>query len=767
MKKLLAVVLTIILIVTGVTPSFAMKSNVKVERAVPTEGLDNDMSKKAKVSKDEAINIAKTKLEDIFDYDINEKEFDMRVEFREDYGSPGEYVWSISWDHYYDERSININARIEGDTGELRSLRKREYNHNEDRPTIAKITREEAKEIANTFIKRVNPKEYKEVQLMDDEYPNYIYGGYGGTNYYFTYNRLINNIKFDSNNIGIQVDGINEEVISYEYRWDKNIDVPSVKGVIDKEKAQKIMADNIDMSLSYISHRNKHDYDSKVKGVKLVYNPDFSKGYLLDAKKEEMINPMERNMSEEKVKDISKERKEEIASKAKKSEKLSKEISQDKATNLIKNYIKEIYGEGYNIRNTRYTEDEDYYESNGEKAWSARFEKEENTMMGSGEGGDITINAMTGELISANKYFYNDNWEKEFEPAITWEKAYDKAIDVVEEYFPSKINDIDTELKYIERTRFVNGKELPPREFYFDFGRVVNGINHRDNSIGVSIDTETGNITDIRYRWDENVEFPGKDGIISEEDAEDIYFEEYEPELVYNKINKNGDYKNPEWETKLVYRLRPIKYRVGNIDAVTGKMLDYSGEEIEKVDNNFKDKIKGHPDEKKLSILATQGIINSEKIELDKEVTLEEAIKMLVDAKGYRPYLAREAEELKFSNVSKDDDNYKYLQLAIRYGILDNEEVDFKADDKITREELSKMMVKLLEYDKLAELKDIFRLPIKDDENVSEDKIGYVAISLGLGIMKEDNGEFRPKDNVKMVEMAVIVYEALANLENN
>lgn len=762
-KRVLGLALTIVLILGAIT-AFGTPTNVVVERAVP-ESVSKDADKaveEAKISKEEAIKTAKEKAKELFDFEIDDKDFSRRIQFREDYSLMKDYMWDINWSMNNNDKSLHINVWINGDTGKLRRIFKREYFHNQSPPSIANITEDEAKKIVENFIKKINPEEYKKIQLIENQnYPTM----YRDTNYRFRYNRVENDIAYDGNYINVEVDGIKGEIIAYEYLWDEKIDFPSASGIIDDSKAEKLIKENIDMNLTYIPYSDTSPYTEKAKGVKLVYNPRYLNGYLLDAKKGEIINTANNLDYEEKTKDLDEKRKNEILKKAvsSKSTDLEAEMDQQKATQLIKDYIEEIYGEGYEIENLSYVEDENYYESNGSKAWSARFQKQDSGIR-QDAGGNISIDALSGNLISVYMYLYSDAYQEEFEPAITWEEGYDKAIDTIEKYFPDKIDDIETEVKYVKSTHYVNGKKVQEREFHYGFGRLVKGIPYRNNHINISMDIKTGELRSIRYRWDEDVEFPEAKGTIGADKAEEIYFNFSKPELLYSRINKNNDHSNPDFETKLVYRLTPTQYMTGNIDAFTGKFLDHSGNEVGEAGDAFKERIQGHKDEKKLSILASQGIIDPKEFELEKKITLEKAIEMLVNAKGYNTYLAREVKELKFSNVGKEDSNYKYLQLAIRYGILDNENIEFKGQDKVTREELAQMITKLLGYDRIGKKKDIFRLSFADAHNVDEEKVGYVAISEGLEIIEVKDNKFRPKDSATMGETAVAIYNALTDI---
>lgn len=768
-RKSFVMFTSLVIILGSVFPAFAVGStSVVVEEAVPVidVGLERDdiqaKEKEAKISKNKAIEIAKETLKSYFEYEIDEKKFDARIEFRDDYAIKSRYIWSIDWYMHNEQNSINIDVWIDADTGIVKRIGKKEQNDSEDSPTIAQITEEEAKTLADNFIERVNPKKYKEVKLEDDKHLKYW--RYNSTDYNFTYTRQVNDVNFDGNYIAIEVDGIKGEVTSYSCRWDDIQEIPSVEDIIDKAKAQEVIQKNIDMRLSYIPYRNRYDYyEEKIKDVKLVYSPKFEKGYMVDANTGNMIDNRGKDIEEEKIKNITDERKTEIFDKAKVIEKFDKEISQERANEVIEKYVKEIYGEGYVIEQLRYVENDDYWQTSGKKSWSARFSKK-NEFNGYEDSGDIAIDALTEQLISAYRFDdFEENLEEDYKAVISWEDGYDKAIEVIEKYFPDKIKSIETEAKYRTHNRYYNGKEMPEVEYYYNFTRKVNDIYYDEDRIIIVIDTKEGKIKEIRCNWNDEAKFPKAQGTISKEDAKAIFFEKHKPDLVYTKINKSNNYQNPDWEIKLVYRLS-YGYIGGNIDAFTGKFLDYGGEEITEADKEFKEKIQGHEFEKELSILASQGIIDLKEFDLDKEMTRIEAIKMLVDAKGYRPHMVRKAEDLKFSNIAQEDLDYKYLQMATIYGILENKEGKFKGDEKITREELAEMMVKLLGYAELAKINDIFKVPYSDASSISEDRVGYVAICKGLDIMKDTNGEFKPKYNVTMVDMAVAIYNTLGNL---
>jgi len=216
------------------------------------------------------------------------------------------------------------------------------------------------------------------------------------------------------------------------------------------------------------------------------------------------------------------------------------------------------------------------------------------------------------------------------------------------------------------------------------------------------------------------------------------------------------------------YRLqnRFANYLATYIDAFTGSLVNYDGSEISEQANSFKDKIKGHWAEKQLSILAYQKIIDANTFEPDKELTLADLVKMVVRARGFYTYRINEGDALKFTNVTKDSDIYPYLQLAVKYGLLENVPEEFDGNQTVTREKMAEILIKFLGYDTLAQSRDIFTLPFEDAGEISPDKYGYVAIGKGLNIFAGSNGKFRPKDNTTMVEAAVTIYNALGKIKS-
>jgi hypothetical protein len=269
--------------------------------------------------------------------------------------------------------------------------------------------------------------------------------------------------------------------------------------------------------------------------------------------------------------------------------------------------------------------------------------------------------------------------------------------------------------------------------------------------------------------WNDYAVFPKLANRISEDKAQTIFFEDYRPNLVYSLYNSSTDPQKPAEEVKLAYRLNQgsdyLYMPYSNVDALTGEKVDYLGGVISDKGNSYKEKIKGHWAEKEINILANQGIIDMSQFDVDREVTLMEAIKIMVNAKGYETYRLRGGDTLKFGDYKPEDSEYKYLQLAVYYGILENKPMDFDGEKKILREEMADMMVRLLRYENVASIKGIFTLSYNDKGEINPEHLGALALCTGLEIISGQDGKIRPKENATMAELALAVYKAMENIQ--
>ncbi|MCG8484019.1 MAG: S-layer homology domain-containing protein [Clostridia bacterium] len=679
------------------------------------EGIEATAVSEPEISQEKAIELSKNTVKTGWGYKIDDKKHDPTVKFYEAYYSFENGEWLVSWTIQDDEMELYIDVVIDASTGMTNKARFEKYEtsdmYSDVDQEIEILANEEAKEIAENFIKKIDPSKYNEVEQTSSAFDiNYNYT----IDYEYYFDRKVNGARVNQNFIFISVDGSTKEVTEYFCKWDDTIDFPSSTNIISKDEAKKLITDNMQFSLEYLKDYYWNDV------YKPIYSLNIKNASAIDAKEGQLIDHFGDTLDITKSKNITDEQKNEIYSNKKAVVSHGKEINQDKAAEIIKKYVEDIYGEGYNVDAPSYFELRDNI-----NVWSAYFNKQNESGDAIIQGG-IEIDALTERLIYAATYLYNkpENIIEE-KTAASWEAGYDKAIEIISKYYPDKIKDIETEIVYGVHPYDYDGDQK--LEYQYIFPLKINGFVYKENYIAVILDANDYSINEIELYW-EDIELPQNENILNKAEAEKIYFEEYEPDLVYVKLNRSKDINNPQWETRLIYTLPFEYYMKGCIDAVTGELLDKYGTKIEK-DNNY---------------------------DLEAEVTRIQAIKILLDETNYS-YYGYYGEPPKFTDINYEDENYEYIEMAVGSGLIENSATEFKGEEKITREELAELIVKVLDYDDLAKKNDMYKVSFSDSYKISKDKIGAVAICSELGILEAKNNKFRPKEVVKNIELAVAI----------
>ena len=766
-KKLFSILLAAAITLNGTTSVFANDMTKTQKIAGPilqpiTQVNDGSIvnaedEKNVKISKEKAKEIAKSTIKAYFNIVIDESKFTQRSNLNtSNYNGMQNSSWSISWEMYNMEKNINISVNLNAETGEVIQASNYDHKVNEEN-AVPTITAKDAEKISDEFIKRIEPKKFNE--SIKRNYNNLGY--YGSSNYNFNYINKVNGIDFEGNSINIDVDGVKGTVVSYYKNWNEDLKFPEVKDIIDSKTAAEAFKKEAKMNLKYVAFTQNYNYYDNKKAVKLLYATEFINGYFLDAKDGKMLNLNNPSIGAV-VKDLNEKEKEVFYNKEIIVAPRTEAVEEVEAKKIINSFINKLYGEGYVIKDLGYQEYTEGYGTTGNKMWNAYFSKGESGKYN--ESGNISINALTGELLNCNKYSNEDNnMSEKFEAKLTWEEAYTKALDVVAKYYPGKVKQIKTEQYHYNNITY---DKMEERNYYFNFARLENGIEYNENSISVGISAVTADINNLNANWEKDIKFPEIKNVISTEDASEILFNMYKPSLAYTQINKSSNPEKPELEMKLAYKLSDSNglYNYTNIDALTGKVVSYNGENIDQNIELFKEQIKDSKAEKELSILAARGLIETIDFKLDKKVTQMDLIKMLVNARGYRPYMIEKTAELKFSNITKADANYKYLQMAISYGIMENSEGEFIGEQLVTREDLAKTLVKFTNYSKLAEHSEIFKVNYQDASKISKGSMGYIAIAEAFGFIQIENNVVNPNDNSTVEQLAIGVYNALNNV---
>lgn len=192
--------------------------------------------------------------------------------------------WRLSWtqENGKDKSRSYLNASVNAETSELVSFYLSGEEFNSDEKTPPKYTKEQAKEIAEKFIKdqqaeKFASTEYREKKGINDYIEKYP------SNYFFSYINKQNGALCPFNSFNAAVNPQTGAILSYSMEW-VNTALPSTEGAMTLEDAYKALYGNLDFSIQYI---RKYDYTkdgNPVPEIKLAYVLENFSG-MIDSKK--------------------------------------------------------------------------------------------------------------------------------------------------------------------------------------------------------------------------------------------------------------------------------------------------------------------------------------------------------------------------------------------------------------------------------------------------------------------------------------------------
>lgn len=319
---------------------------------------------------------------------------------------------------------------------------------------------------------------------------------------------------------------------------------------------------------------------------------------------------------------------------------------------------------------------------------------------------NIISNGITGELLSYSCYFADSKHSAEYS-----ENRYKAAETAMEGFINGN---------FADKVKLCAAPEFKENGASVTYKRLVNGVIYDNNRINASYDMENGVISYFDYEWDDDVsDFEKPEKAMSYDAARNKLEEYYPVHLVYVK---SGD--------SFVLCCASDGAQA-KINAVTGEDMNKSRDFAV---YEYSD-IKGHWAEEIIKAVAQYGAgLPGSEFMPDAKITQGELLKMLDGCRGY---------EL----IGGDD------------SIIDNEERS--PDSYVLREDAFVYLIRLMGYEKIASLNDIFQPGFIDGTDVSPNKAGALAILRGFGIVRGDDVSVRPKDWLTRAEAAALVYNYL------
>lgn len=174
------------------------------------------------------------------------------------------YVWNISFKNAYGE--------VDAESGEVLSL----HCYNYDNTLNENISKADAKNMAEDFLKKTAPNKFTQTKYEDVENKiSKIEVAEDGNIYYFNFIRQVNGVEFSSNCLHVEVDKIKGKIVGYDRYWYDNITFPDVSQAMNKEAAFYKIKELASFDLQY-SMVDKNE-------VRLVYNfKKLDENYIID-----------------------------------------------------------------------------------------------------------------------------------------------------------------------------------------------------------------------------------------------------------------------------------------------------------------------------------------------------------------------------------------------------------------------------------------------------------------------------------------------------
>jgi len=691
-------------------------------------------STETKVTKSMLIKQVQTLFGDRFNF-VTENDFDMG---QGHYYSDDKTVrYDLSFHKKVNGKDVYGGFTFKGDNLELENFFYQPANV-ADAIYPAKYSKADAKKVAEDFLKKMpNTANYKLREDLGND--NFDFGRpiTEPISYSFAYSPTHNGVPFSDESMYIEVLA-NGEVVNM-YRNTESTSKATFDSLEQKKNEADVLAqirENLSVELRYFIDYN---YQSEEAIAKLVYMPSSFMGVNALNGQWQTTNGFTSQVPKTKgVEKLS----------AQPLEPRKKNMTLAEVEELAKSLLK-VDSDKVKLRIEAIDEREN---ENGETIYSVNYMYDYGNH---GSGSSIEVNKATGEIINfwnmGNEFFETND---KVEP-ISKDAALAKAIGYLKEFAPSHLHNYS---KPLEDPMY----DKDSKQYNFSFPRIVNGIAVMGDEISVTISAD-GKLGALHVNNQKIDNWPSINKAISADKAKTMFSDGLKLNLQYSK--QDGEDNN---HYNLVYSPVYNGILFNNIDATTGEWLL-------KADDSKEKPAISHPTAgEELTYLLRQNVLDVKdpaNFNAEAAVAKGEALKILVKSLSYGyfeygPY-GRDNDKQSFSNIDKNHPLYETVEQAVRMGILQPAD-QFEVDATLTRQELAKWLVRVLDLEKAAKHSDIYKLNFTDADTIDSAHAGYVALVSAMGLMDAQQNKFNATEKVTYADLAVsTVRLAKAVNENN
>ncbi|MCB8817074.1 YcdB/YcdC domain-containing protein [Desulfosporosinus shakirovi] len=694
---------------------------------------------KSQINLEKAIQIVKTNFEVPSDY----------TDFSSSYNTYDDrQVWALRWSGTA-ERAGEFAAEVNAVNGDIVSMNYWNNDESGNSSMIPAISKEDAQDCGYKLLNRLLGQRAGELKLVPND-QEILPLGYGPLNYSNQYQRLVNGVPFLGNGANVQVSSADGQITSYNLTWNE-VTAPAVEGVINMEQAQQAFVKAPYFKLQYwVSSPYRILAAGEKQDAKLVYQLTGQNGGAIDAftglplelKPGEWLSADTSGMGGMGAKAGSAPRDSNgqvlTPQERQEVERAGNLLKQEEAIEAVKRWIE--IPETLTLRSANLSKE---WRNADQRIWSFDWHDTDSGEKKAGTPQYISarVNAKTGELFGFGlSNFQTGNTDVKLDRAAA-QKLAEEFLNRIQ---PERFKEVALDQE--ENQLFSKIAPEPGNNQAFNFQRVVNDVSFPANGMTVNVDPVSGMITNFELNWGD-YNLPGVSGVLSKEKAGDAFLRKRPLTLSYVRIYSNGI----PGDLRLVYLpvAQDRSVAASNIiDAKTGELLDYQGQPIEKGPKpfNFTD-LDGVSGAAEITVLGRAGLFGDygNSFKPSEAMSLESLLRAM--------YLSRYGI---WGNVNLTDK--EILTKAKDLGWLKE---DLKAGDSVNRELLAKLMLRSIQLNRIAELKDIYKVDFQDADQISSDALGYVAITTSSGILKVDGQAFAPGQTVSRAEAATALFRTL------
>ena len=653
-------------------------------------------------------------------------------EFRYDsYTRAGEYgseiTLNLCWTDTVSGDCANVSVNTDG---YIISFSK-SYDSVNDRP-VPEISQAEALALAYDFVCAANPES---AEYYSPDYANVNYRKYNATY----------SVSFSANKNGIMIPGASAQVIlsyitgeiySYSTSLSSKLDSANEK-LLEKEEIRALFLEKYPMKLEYSV---KYDRESKKSYVDLVYTPsgtdklisadgelleriNVKGGYRFDINSSVAFDKAETESGVNGAFGLTGAESTgiEYQDSFYKPEDVSallmahSEIDFDEESKILESNLYKTL--------SPYTDKVTY------KLW-VHYESE-------GYITSVEMDAQSGEIFSYSSY--DKNYEQNSMEGVDITALTDEFKAISDELVKKLYPDTYTEYVLDDNGIYIPDEINTWNGIGFVYTRYNQGLPFERDAIGIVVRLGNKKVTSISYNYSD-CEFPSVEGIISAEEALDIYIHNVgiEP-MLYPAVKledgkiyvASGDTTTAQKRLFLGYG---YTYGYYEIDAHTGES-DNVVTKSEYFRNIAFTDVNDAVLHKKLNTLADMNIIKrADKFEPEHIITQGEYAQMLQSVLPIPEVYA-----------SEGDDTAVFGE-------------NYDPDKPLTRANAVKAIVYAKGYSEVAELEGIYVTRFKDDDKIPADVKGYVAIAQGLSLLDNVTPSFMPEAEVTKAFAAELIY---------